>query len=61
MAQVSDFAEQLNELNDRLQMEQVERKKDDQEIIDLLNNVCTKMHKKFTSWLKLILLIQLLK
>jgi DNA-binding TFAR19-related protein (PDSD5 family) len=49
MAQVSDFAEQLNELNDRLQMEQVERKKDDQEIIDLLNNVCTKMHKKFTS------------
>jgi hypothetical protein len=39
----------------------VERKKDDQEIIDLLNNVCTKMHKKFTSWLKLILLIQLLK
>ena len=47
LADVSDFAEPLNNLTERLESEQVERKKDDQEIIDLLNDVCTKMHKKF--------------
>ena len=44
MGQVSDFAEQLNELALRLASEQDLRKKDDQEIIDLLNDVCYKMY-----------------
>ena len=44
MGQVSDFAEQLNELALRLANEQNDRKKDDQEIIDLLNDVCYKMY-----------------
>ena len=50
MVQVADFAELLNELADRLQAEQAERKKDDQEIIDLLNDLCIKMHKRFSNW-----------
>lgn len=48
IASVSDFAEQLNDITERLHKEQSDRKKDDQEIIDLLNEVCTKMHKRFT-------------
>ena len=47
MGEVADFAESLNEISIRLQTEQVERKKDDQEIIDLLNDVCFKMSQKF--------------
>ena len=47
MGEVSDFAEPLNDIAERLTVEQSERKKDDQEIIDLLNNVCTKMYSRF--------------
>ena len=47
MGEVSDFAEPLNDIAERLTVEQSERKKDDQEIIDLLNNVCTKMYTRF--------------
>ena len=46
MGDVADFAEPLNEIAGRLATEQVERKKDDQEIIDLLNDVCFKMSQK---------------
>ena len=46
MGDVADFAEPLNEIAARLGSEQVERKKDDQEIIDLLNDVCFKMSQK---------------
>ena len=47
MGEVADFAEPLNEIAIRLQSEQGERKRDDQEIIDLLNDVCFKMSQKF--------------
>lgn len=47
MGEVADFAEPLNEIAIRLRTEQVERKRDDQEIIDLLNDVCFKMSQKF--------------
>jgi len=47
MGEVADFAEALNEIAARLSMEQIERKRDDQEIIDLLNDVCYKMYQKF--------------
>ena len=47
MGEVADFAEPLNEISIRLQTEQGERKRDDQEIIDLLNDVCFKMSQKF--------------
>ena len=43
MGEVADFAEPLNEISTRLHTEQAERKKDDQEIIDMLNDVCFKM------------------
>ena len=43
MGEVADFAEPLNEISTRLTVEQAERKKDDQEIIDMLNDVCFKM------------------
>ena len=46
MGEVSDFAEPLNEIAIRLEAEQSERKRDDQEIIDLLNEVCFKMSLK---------------
>ena len=46
MGEVSDFAEPLNEIAVRLEAEQSERKRDDQEIIDLLNEVCFKMSLK---------------
>ena len=46
MGDVADFAEPLNEIATRLASEQVERKKDDQEIIDLINDVCLKMSQK---------------
>ena len=47
MGEVADFAETLNEIAARLQLEQSERKRDDQEIIDLLNDICFKMSQKF--------------
>ena len=43
MGNTSDFAEPINEIMARLATEQTERKRDDQEIIDLLNDVCFKM------------------
>ncbi len=46
MGDVADFAEPLNEIATRLASEQIERKKDDQEIIDLINDVCLKMSQK---------------
>ena len=46
MGEVADFAESLNEITARLSTEQNERKRDDQEIIDLLNDVCFKMSQK---------------
>ena len=46
MGKVADFAEPLNEIAVRLEAEQSERKRDDQEIIDLLNEVCFKMSLK---------------
>ena len=46
MGEVADFAEPLNEIAIRLEAEQSERKRDDQEIIDLLNDVCFKMSLK---------------
>ena len=46
MGEVADFAESLNEITARLSTEQSERKRDDQEIIDLLNDVCFKMSQK---------------
>ena len=49
MGEVSDFAEAINNLTFRLENEKTERKKDDQEIIDLLNSVCAKIFKKFES------------
>ena len=47
MGEVADFAEPLNQIAERLTIEQIERKRDDQEIIDLLNDVCYKMYQKF--------------
>ena len=46
MGEVADFAEALNEITTRLAIEQRERKHDDQEIIDLINEVCYKMSQK---------------
>uniref|UniRef100_A0A7S3MKY7 Uncharacterized protein n=1 Tax=Favella ehrenbergii TaxID=182087 RepID=A0A7S3MKY7_9SPIT len=46
MGEVADFAESINEITARLSTEQNERKHDDQEIIDLLNDVCFKMSQK---------------
>jgi len=47
MGEVADFAEPLNDLAERLTAEQKERKADDQELINLLNEVCLKMYHKF--------------
>lgn len=47
MNEVQDFALELNSICERLAVEQNTRKADDQEIIDVLNEVCFKMCKSF--------------
>ena len=48
MSEVADFAEELKRISLRLNKEVESRKKDDQEIIDVLNEVCFKMSKNFS-------------
>lgn len=47
MSEVEDFAEDLKRITMRLSKETESRKRDDQEIIDVLNEVCFKMSKNF--------------
>jgi hypothetical protein len=47
MNEVEDFAEELKKIQVRLEKETDARKRDDQEIIDVLNEVCFKMCKNF--------------
>ena len=47
MDELKDFAEELAVISDRLRDEQEKRKDDDQDVIDVLNDVCYKMSVKF--------------
>ena len=47
MSDVEDYAEEIKRIQLRLEKETNSRKKDDQEIIDVLNEVCFKMSKNF--------------
>ena len=47
MDDLNDFARDLNTIQMRLSEENSKRKQDDQDIIDLLNDVCYKMSLKF--------------
>ena len=47
MDDLNDFARDLNTIQIRLSEENSKRKQDDQDIIDLLNDVCYKMSLKF--------------
>ena len=51
MDEIRDFAEELHDLSDRLYKEEQTRQSDDQDIIDLLNDVCYKMSMKFQNWI----------
>ena len=51
MDEMRDFAEELHDLSDRLYKEEQTRQSDDQDIIDLLNDVCYKMSMKFQNWI----------
>jgi hypothetical protein len=47
LEEIKDFSQDLRELSLRLLVAESTRKNDDQEIIDVLNDVCFKMSKKF--------------
>eukprot|EP00347_Sterkiella_histriomuscorum_P006836 403351248 len=44
--QLKEFAEELSEIQELLDQEEDERKQDDQEIVDMLNEICIKMYKR---------------
>lgn len=47
MDQINDFSEELQRIQARLVSAEATRKSDDQDIIDVLNDVCYKMSIKF--------------
>jgi len=47
MDELKDFADEITTISDRLRKEEESRKSDDQDIIDVLNEVCYKMSVKF--------------
>jgi translation elongation factor EF-1beta len=42
--QINDYAETFTEIADMLEREEKDRQSDDQEIIDMLNEICMKMY-----------------
>ena len=47
MDEMKDFADEINKIGMSLKLEEQTRKNDDQDIIDVLNDVCFKMSLKF--------------
>lgn len=54
MDELKDFADELAVISDRLRDEQEKRKDDDQDVIDVLNDVCYKMSVKFYNWRSIV-------
>ena len=44
---INDFTQDIDDLSTAIDLENQEREQDDLEILDLVNNVCQKMYKKF--------------
>jgi len=45
----SDYAEEFNAISDMLEKEERDREADDQDIIDMLNDICIKMYHKIAT------------